>query len=887
MTAEHTRLQNAKSGTEPWKKWGPYLSERAWGSVREDYSTDGSAWDFTPHDQARSKAYRWNEDGLAGWCDDGQNLCFALTLWNERDPILKERLFGLTGSQGKHGEDVKELLYFLDALPSHALNRALYKYPQAAFPYQQLLDGNAARTKADPEYELLDTGIFDENRYFDVEIEYIKAGPDDTLIQITAHNRGPDTAALHLLPTLWFRNTWAWKGIAKPEITLAPDQQSPTFKATKDGFGTYYLLCEGTPETLFCNNETNAQRLYGSPNPAAYVKDGIGRTIINGEKNAVSSRQMGTKAAAHYTFSVEGGQSVRIRLRLCAEEHMTAPFGDDFDSICQQRKSEADEFFATLAPENLDADQKLVQRQALAGLLWCKQFYNFNVLKWLTGDPAVSIKPPEERWKGRDHNWTHLNVSTVMSMPDIWEYPWFAAWDLAFHCVTFAIIDADFAKDQLTLLLREWLMHPSGQVPAYEWAFGDVNPPVHAWAALRVYRIEKKRTGVGDTDFLESTFHKLLLNFTWWVNRKDAQDRNVFQGGFLGLDNIGIFDRSAPLPGGAILDQADGTAWMAMYCLNMLAMALELAAEDATYEGLATKFLEHFFYISHAMNERFTVLREPGIDLWDELDGFYYDVLQVPGQEPQFLRARSMVGLLPLLAVETLEDDLLEKLPGFRSRMEWFLEHRPDLTKNAASLHQKGQSSRRLFAVVDEVRLRRILDKMLAPNEFLSDHGLRSVSKFHQDNPVSLQLDGQIRTLDYEPGESTNYLFGGNSNWRGPIWFPVNYLLIEALQKFDFFYGEAFQVPSPDQPGQMITLWDVATILSRRLIHVFTRDANGLRPVWGDSQKLQTDPNFCDNLLFFEYFHGETGKGLGASHQTGWTALVAKLIQQSGEQQEQ
>ncbi|BCM91582.1 hypothetical protein IAD21_03457 [Abditibacteriota bacterium] len=886
MTAEQTRLQNAKKGTESWKKWGPYLSERAWGSVREDYSPDGQAWDFTPHDQARSKVYRWNEDGLAGWCDEGQNLCFALTLWNGRDPILKERLFGLTGSEGKHGEDVKELLYFLDALPSHALNRALYKYPQAAFPYQQLLDGNAARNKLQPEYELLDTGVFDEDRYFDVEIEYIKAGPDDTLIQITAHNRGPDAATLHLLPTLWFRNTWTWKGLAKPGITLEPDQASPVFNATKDGFGTHYLHCEGNPETLFCNNETNARRLYNSPNPSPYVKDGIGRYIVNGEKTAVSSRQMGTKAAAHYTFSVEGGQSARIRLRLCAEAHPSEPFGAEFDSICELRKAEADEFFATLAPENLDADQKLVQRQALAGLLWCKQFYNFNVLKWLRGDPA-QIEPPEERWKGRNNNWTHLNVSTVMSMPDVWEYPWFAAWDLAFHCVTFAIIDPDFAKDQLILLLREWLMHPNGQLPAYEWAFGDVNPPVHAWAALRVYRIEKKHTGIGDTDFLESTFHKLLLNFTWWVNRKDAQDRNVFQGGFLGLDNIGIFDRSAPLPGGAILDQADGTAWMAMYSLNMLAMALELAAEDPTYEGLATKFLEHFFYIAHAMNERFTVLREPGIDLWDEKDGFYYDVLQIPGQEPQFLRARSMVGLLPLLAVETLEDDLLEKLPGFRKRMEWFLEHRPDLTNSAASLHQKGQSARRLFAVVDEVRLRRILDKMLDPNEFLSEHGIRSVSKFHQENPVSLRLDGEIRTLDYEPGESTNYLFGGNSNWRGPIWFPVNYLLIEALQKFDFFYGEGFQVTSPTELGKMLTLWDVATLLSRQLIHIFTRDADGKRPLWGDSQKLQTDPNFRDNLQFFEYFHADTGKGLGASHQTGWTALVAKLIQQSGEQQEQ
>ncbi|RYX82920.1 glucosidase [bacterium] len=885
MLAEHKRLRNAKKGTEQWKKWGPYLAERAWGTVREDYSNSGAAWDAMPHDHARSKAYRWNEDGLAGWCDGDQNLCFALALWNGRDPILKERLFGLSGTEGKHGEDVKELLYFMDALPSHAMNRALYKYPQAAYPYQQLLDGNAARTKADPEYELLDTGVFEGDRYFDIEIEYIKAAPEDTLIQITAHNRGPDAAPLHLVPTLWFRNTWTWKGVAKPGIALEADTQYLTFRATKAGFGSYYLLCEGAPETLFCNNETNAQKLYGSPNPAAYVKDGIGRFIVEGDRSAVNPRSVGTKAAAHYTLNVEAGQSACIRLRLCAEAHMSEPFGDAFEEIYELRKSEADEFFATLASEKVDADQKLVQRQALAGLLWGKQYYNFNVLKWLRGDPT-QIEPPEERWYGRDHNWTHLNASSVMSMPDAWEYPWFAAWDLAFHCVTFAIIDPEFAKDQLTLLLREWMMHPNGQLPAYEWAFGDVNPPVHAWAALRVYRIEKKRTGTGDMDFLESTFHKLLLNFTWWVNRKDAQDRNVFQGGFLGLDNIGIFDRSAPLPGGAILDQADGTAWMAMYCLNMLAMALELAAEDPTYEDMATKFLEHFFYIAHAMNDRFTVLREPGIDLWDEQDGFYYDVLQIPGQSPQFLRARSMVGLLPLLAVETLEDEVLNKLPEFKARMDWFLEHRPDLTRSAASISQKGQGARRLFSVVDEGRLRRILDKMLDPNEFLSAHGLRSVSKFHQDNPVSIELGGQNRTLDYEPGESLTYLFGGNSNWRGPVWFPVNYLVIEALQKFDFFYGEGFQVPSPNDPDKMLTLWDVATLLSRRLIHLFTRDHNGQRAVWGDSQKLQTDPNFRDNLQFFEYFHGETGKGLGAAHQTGWTALVAKLIQQSGEEKE-
>ena len=885
MIVENVRLQNTKAHTENWRKWGPYLAERAWGSVREDYSPDGTAWDSFPHDWARSKAYRWNEDGLAGWCDEGQNLCFALALWNGNDPILKERLFGLTGSEGRHGEDVKEWLYFLDATPSHAYNRALYKYPHAAYPYQQLLDGNAARTKLDPEYELLDTGVFDDNRYFDVEIEYIKASPEETFIQITARNRGPEAATLHLLPMLWFRNTWEWKGLARPQIALEASDRNTIFKATKDGFGTYYLTAQGQAEPLFCDNETNSKRLYNSANVTPFVKDGINNYLVGGNKSAVNPTRRGTKASAHYTLQVEGNASARVRLCISEEPLQGDPFGQEFDALVALRRREADEFYATVAPPDLDDDQKAVQRQALAGLLWGKQFYNFNVLKWLNGDPAQTA-PPEVRWQGRDHDWTHLNVSTVMSMPDVWEYPWFAAWDLAFHCVTFSIIDADFAKDQLILLSREWLMHPNGQLPAYEWAFGDVNPPVHAWAALRVYRIEKKRAGQGDKDFLERIFHKLLINFTWWVNRKDAQNRNVFQGGFLGLDNIGIFDRNIQLPGGAALYQADGTAWMATYCLNMLAIALELAAEDSTYEDVATKFLEHFFYIAHAMNEHSSVRRDDGIDLWDEEDGFYYDLLSVPGQSPQFLRARSLVGLLPLLAVETLEDELLKKLPSFRRSMEWFLEHRPDLTSSAASLSQKGQNARRLFSVVDETRLRRLLARMLDPNEFLSEHGLRSVSKWHKDNPVSVQLEGQTRTLDYEPAESTTSLFGGNSNWRGPIWFPLNYLLIEALQKFDYFYGTGFQVPSPDDPDQTLTLWDVGVLLSKRLIHLFTLDEKGQRAVWGDTQKLQTDPNFRDHLQFFEYFHGDTGQGLGAAHQTGWTALVAKLIQQSGDQVE-
>ncbi len=883
MLPEQTRLQENQDDTQNWRKWGPYLAERAWGSVREDYSPDGRAWDYLPHDHARSKAYRWNEDGLAGWCDDGQNLCFALALWNGRDPILKERLFGLGGNEGVHGEDVKELLYFLDATPSHSYNRALYKYPHAAFPYAQLVEGNAARNKSQPEFELLDTSVFDGDRYFDVEIEYIKAAPTDTLIQITAHNRGPDAQTLHLLPTLWFRNTWAWRGVAdKPRINLEYAASGLKFRAEKPGFGPYLLRAQGDAAALFCDNETNAKRLYDVPNSTPFVKDGIGNYVVQGDKTAVNPRQVGTKAAAHYVLEIAGGASARIRLRLSDEEHEGESLGAAFDELVETRRKEADEFFGALAPSGADLDQKRVQRQALAGLLWGKQFYNFNVFKWLSGDPAQPA-PPDARWGGRDHDWTHLNVNGVMSMPDVWEYPWFAAWDLAFHCVTFAIMDAEFAKEQLLLSLREWVMHPNGQLAAYEWAFGDVNPPVHAWAALRVYRIERKRTGTGDRDFLERVFHKLLLNFTWWVNRKDAQGRNVFQGGFLGLDNIGVFDRSAPLPNGAQLDQADGTAWMAMYCLNMLAISLELAAEDNTYEDMASKFLEHFFYIAHAMNDRSMMMREAGIDLWDEEDGFYYDVLQTRDAPPQFVRTRTLVGLIPLLAVETIEESVLERLPDFRSRMEWFLAHRPDLTRNAASLTVQGMKARRLFSVVDETRLRRLLSRMLDPNEFLSDGGLRSVSKFHAQNPLTVHLDGHSWTLDYEPGESTTSLFGGNSNWRGPVWFPINYLLIEALQKFDFFYGDTFAVPSPDDPNTMLSLWDVSTLLSRRLIRLFTLDANGHRRIWGDNATLQSDPHFRDHLQFFEYFHGDTGKGLGASHQTGWTALVAKLIQQSGE----
>ena len=895
MNAEENRLQLARDGRENWKQWGPYLSCRAWGTVREDYSADGTAWEYLPHDWARSKTYRWNEDGLGGICDDNQFLCFALALWNGRDPILKERPFGLTGNQGVHGEDVKEEYYYLDNTPTHAYQKFLYKYPQRAFPYEQLLEGNASRDKTQPEYELHDTGVWDENRYFDVFIEYAKADIEDILIRITVHNRGPESAPIHLLPTLWFRDIWSWgHSEYQPKIARAAsdlgaraDVSHPLLK------GNYSLICQNKddePKLLFCENASNNQRLYNAPNVAPFVKDGINNYVINGAKNCVNPRGIGTKMAAHYGLEVAAGESVEVRLRLTnlaqsGGVHAREAFGAPFEAIFAERIKEADEFYAAQLPPAATDDEKRVQRQAFAGLLWGKQFYHYDVRKWLRGDPGQPA-PPENRWDGRNADWTTLAAHDVISMPDTWEYPWFAAWDLAFHCIPISLIDADFAKAQLLLLEREWYMHPNGQLPAYEWNFGDVNPPVHAWAALRVFRIERKRTGLGDTDFLERVFQKLLLNFTWWVNRKDVNGRNLFQGGFLGLDNIGIFDRNSHLPDGDHLDQADGTAWMATYCLNMLAIALELAVDNPVYEDVATKFMEHFFYIAYAMNDRESVMDEHsddnGIDLWDDEDGFYYDVLIRPGQDPMFLKTRSVVGLLPLLAVTTIESETLDKLPAFAGRLRWFLDHRPDLTKNAASLHRKGQQQRHLFAVVDETRLRRILEKMLASDEFLSAHGVRSVSQFHRDHPVYLTLGGQTFSLDYEPGASNSGLFGGNSNWRGPVWMPINYLIIEALQKFDYFYGDDFQIECPTGSGQRMSLWEVSVELSRRLTRLFLRDQNGERPIFGDVEKWQTDSNFRDYVWFFEYFNGETGAGLGAMHQTGWTALVAKLIQQSG-----
>ncbi len=890
MIPEEQRLKEAREGKAAWKQWGPYISERAWGTVREDYSADGAAWDFFPHDHARSRAYRWSEDGIAGFCDDQQRLCFSLALCNENDPILKERIFGLTGNEGSHGEDVKELFYYLDSTPTHSYCKCLYKYPQRAFPYQQLIEVNAARDKNDDEFELLDTGVFDDNRYFDVFVEYAKAAPHDILIAITVCNRGPEAAALRVLPTLWFRNTWTWKGRPKPRL-FVPEQEK-TAEATRRTvvqaehpiIGTYWLLCrkdqkaDDVPELLFCENETNNARLFGGTNQG-FVKDGINDYLIHGAPS-INPQQSGTKASAHYQLQLEAGEERTLYLRLLNDVPLSNAFGAAFEEILQARRSEADEFYNRVAPEGLSHDAKNVQRQALGGLLWSKQFFNYDVRDWLGGDKNMPT-PPVERWHGRNADWTHFDSHDILSMPDKWEYPWFAAWDLAFHCIALSLVDSDFAKDQLILLLREWFMHPNGQLPAYEWNFSDVNPPVHAWAALRVFRIEKRQRGQGDYKFLERVFHKLLLNFTWWVNRKDATGRNVFQGGFLGLDNIGLFDRSKPLPGGARLDQSDGTSWMAMYCLNMLSIALELAAYDDTYEDVATKFLEHFFYIAHAMNDRPAACGDDGTDLWDNEDKFYYDVLHC-GSNSEFLRVRSMVGLIPLLAVDTIEAHLLNRLPGFKGRMEWFFQNRAALTNDAASLRQTGTHERRLFAVVNEERLGHILRRMLDETEFLSPHGVRSVSRYHQAHPYAMTLDGERFELNYQPAESRSSLFGGNSNWRGPIWFPINYLIIEALQKFDHYYGEDFKIECPTGSGKWMTLWEVATELSQRLITLFTRDQNGRRAVFGGTEKFQSDPHFKDYIPFHEYFHGDNGAGLGAAHQTGWTALVAKLIQQSG-----
>jgi hypothetical protein len=887
QTAEERRLEESRRRTAHWKRWGPYLSERQWGTVREDYSAYGTAWDYFPHDHARSRAYRWGEDGLGGISDRHGLICFALALWNGRDPILKERLFGLTGSEGNHGEDVKEYYFYLDSTPTHSYMKFLYKYPQAEFPYAGLVEENRRRGKREPEFELLHTGVFDADRYFDVFAEYAKAAPEDILIRLTVHNRGPEAAELHLLPTLWFRNTWSWG--TDPSTSLGASDRRPSLAAAKPAakgealieaehpqYGKRWLVCEDAPELLFTENETNYARLYASPNRTPYVKDGINNYVVHGARDAVNPARTGTKASAYYRLRIASGSSATVRLRLTDQKPAGAVLGKEFDAVIAQRLAEADEFYSERVGDCRCKDTCSIQRQAFAGMLWSKQFYHYDVSAWLTGDPSQPPPAPERR-HGRNHEWSHLYNADIISMPDKWEYPWYAAWDLAFHCIPLALVDPDFAKEQLVLLLREWYMHPNGQLPAYEWAFGDVNPPVHAWAAWRVYKIEKRIRGQADRAFLEKVFHKLLLNFTWWVNRKDAEGMNVFQGGFLGLDNIGVFDRSAPLPTGGHIEQSDGTSWMGMYCLNMLAIALELAKEDSVYEDVASKFFEHFVYIAHAMDN----LGGEGIELWDDEDGFYYDVLHLPNGNHVTLRVRSMVGLIPLFAVETLEPEVVDKLPGFKRRMQWFIDNRPALSEHIELQEKAGGGTRRLLSIVNRQQLPRVLRYLLDENEFFSPYGIRAISRVHHDRPYVFNVNGHEHRVDYEPAESSTGLFGGNSNWRGPVWYPVNYLLVESLQKFHYFFGDTLEVECPTGSRNQVNLWEVAGELSRRLIRIFQRDADR-RPVYGALEKFQSDPHWRDYIQFHEYFHGDNGAGIGASHQTGWTGLVAKLIEQSG-----
>jgi hypothetical protein len=890
MTKEEIRLKESHDRTAHWKRWGPYVSERAWGTVREDYSATGEAWDYFPHEHARSRAYRWNEDGLAGICDRHQRLCFALALWNGRDPILKERLFGLNGSEGNHGEDVKEYYFYLDSTPTHSYMKYLYKYPQAEYPYAKLVAENRRRSKSDPEFELMDTGVFNEDRYFDVFVEYAKADWNDLCIRITVTNRGPEAAEIHLLPSLWFRNTWSWAGKVKPTLALdqnAKDKNAGAILAQEQEQGLggeycFYFQNGGTP--LFTENETNVAKLFGAKNSSPYVKDAFHRYVINGETAAVNPALQGTKAAILYKLMVPAGGEVSISLRLrenTSDLALASALGQDFEIAFAARKAEADEFYTSIIPSTTDDDTRNVMRQAFAGLLWTKQYYHYVVHDWLAGDPAQPA-PPESRKSGRNHAWGHIYNADIISMPDKWEYPWYAAWDLAFHCVALAMVDLDFAKDQLVLMLREWYMHPNGQIPAYEWAFGDVNPPVHAWAAYQVYLIDKaKNGGPGDTQFLERIFHKLLLNFTWWVNRKDPEGMNVFQGGFLGLDNIGVFDRSSVLPTGGQIEQSDGTSWMAMYSLDMLAIALELAAGDATYQDVASKFWEHFIYIARAMNN----LGDDGLCLWNQQDGFFYDVLHLPNGSHMPLRVRSMVGLIPLNAVQIMEPDLMDSMPGFKVRLEWFIDNRPDLTGNMACMETEGHKQRRLFSIVDRQQLERILAVMLDENEFFSPHGIRGLSRYHKAHPYMLDVAGVNHQVDYEPAESTTGLFGGNSNWRGPVWFPVNYLLVHALRRFHSYYHESLRVECPTGSGKLMNLDEVADELSRRLISTFQRDAQGRRPVFGVNEKFQSDPHWRDYVPFHEYFHGDTGAGVGASHQTGWTALVTRMIDELASKQ--
>jgi hypothetical protein len=873
MNAEQMRLAEARDKGVPWKRWGPYLSERQWGTVREDYSEGGNAWDYFTHDQARSRAYRWGEDGLAGVSDDAQRLCFSIALWNGKDPILKERLFGLTNSEANHGEDVKEYYFYLDSTPTHSYMKYLYKYPQAAFPYADLIDTNRRRTRTDFEYELIDTGVFNEDRYFDVFVEYAKAATDDLLVQITVHNRGPEEATVHVLPTLWFRNQWSWdQAGSRPSLRrVAGPVGASSLRATDPVLGERTFSCEGDVPLLFTENETNTQRIFGLPSPGRYFKDGINEHVVHRKPDTVNPEQTGTKASAHYQLTIPAGGSKVIRVRL-SDVAAGTPFGPEFDKAFQSRRDDADAFYKDVIPAALTADQGLVMRQALAGMLWSKQFYHYDVDKWLEergSDPFLATRKAAPR----NEHWHHMYNGDIISMPDKWEYPWYAAWDLAFHVIALSLVDPDFSKQQLRLMLRERYMHPNGQMPAYEWNFGDVNPPVHAWATIFLYRLEMARTGQGDRAWLKGCFQKLLLNFTWWVNRKDRSGRNVFEGGFLGLDNIGVFDRSAPLPTGGYLEQADGTAWMALYCQNMLEIAVELSKTDADYSDMALKFTEHFMWIASSM------ARVDGTtNMWDEEDGFFYDVLRHPDGTAQRIKVRSMVGLLPLCAATSYDGALMKNQPELTERFRRFVSTRPELVSAIHDPTKPGLHDRKLGSILDEAKLRRVLGAMLDENEFLSPYGIRSLSKYHEKNPYVFKVGGQEYRVAYLPAESDTGMFGGNSNWRGPIWMPVNSLIIRALLSYYSYYGEDFKVECPTGSGKMMTLYEVAEEISRRLSAMFLRNAEGKRPVFGGTAKFQNDPHWRDCLLFYEYFHGDNGAGLGASHQTGWTGVIARAL---------
>ncbi len=873
-TAEHKRLEDDSKELTNWKKWGPYLSERQWGTVREDYSSDGDAWNYFPHDMARSRAYRWGEDGIAGFSDDQQKMCFSIAMWNGKDTILKERLFGLTNEQGNHGEDVKELYYYLDATPTHSYLKMLYKYPQGEFPYQQLLDENASRSKKDTEFELIDTGLFDEDRYFDIFTEYARVQSDEILIRINVHNRGPETATIHLLPLLWFRNIWSWgDDNERPVMSAINDNE---IQAIHPDLGTWNLYADGNPTLLFCDNDTNNSKLYNTPKEDAYFKDAFNEYIVDGNTSAVNPNKVGTRSAIYYSLNIPEGKSKEIRIRLSKNSLKTEKNSfKNFDTLFQKCINEADLFYESIQEDIDDTDAKNIQRQALAGMIWSKQFYNYDVHRWLEGDPGFP-PPPQERKKGRNSQWDHLNNANIISMPDTWEYPWYAAWDLAFHSVVFAKIDSTFAKSQLAKLTHDWYMDPSGELPAYEWNFGDVNPPVHAWASLRVYQIDRDNNGgKGDIFFLERIFLKLSLNFTWWINQKDKEGNNIFQGGFLGLDNIGVFDRSKPLPGGGHLNQADGTAWMAMYCLNMMHIALELTlSHSKAYEDMATKFFEHFLYVAQAIEKGTAAM-----GLWSEEDGFYYDVLSTSDESNIPVKINSMVGLIPLFAVEILDEKYAKNLPNFASRTRWFLDNRPDLANLVSRWDEPGKGKSALLSLLRGSRIKKILTKMLDETRFLSDYGVRSLSREYLDTPYEFNMDGQINSVHYEPAESQSYMFGGNSNWRGPIWFPINFLIIESLLKFHQYYGDDFRIEYPVGSDDTISLKEVAYELSNRLNKLFLRDSNDRRAIFGTCEKFQTDPHFRDYLPFNEYFNGDTGSGLGAAHQTGWTGLIAILLQ--------